>query len=94
MADSSRPAADPSRPAVGETRARQGRIGTGLIWVLIFGTLIAAIALFLAWMWKAPGLADANSDNGHVSAAKTFNAPEPAAIVPPPGADHTAPQPR
>jgi hypothetical protein len=93
MADSSRPAAEPARPVVSETRARQGRVGTGLIWVLVFGTLLAAIALLVAWTWKAPSLASANSGTGHVSGPPAFNAPEPAAIVPPQGADHTAPQP-
>jgi hypothetical protein len=77
-----------------ETRARQGRVGTGLIWVLVFGTLLAAIGLLVAWAWKAPNLSSANSDNGHVSGPAAFKAPEPAAIVPPQGADHTAPQPR
>ncbi|MDB5428290.1 MAG: hypothetical protein JWP28_2655 [Phenylobacterium sp.] len=91
MSDSSRPA-DPPRPVLNATRARQGRFGRHMVWVLVFSTLLAAIGLFLAWTWKAPSLASANSDNGRASAAKAFSAPEPAAVVPPPGTDHTAPQ--
>jgi len=95
MADSSTtPAGEQEHHTVlNATRARQGRIGRHMVWVLIFGTLLALIGLFLAWTWKAPSLASANSDNGRASAAgaKTFNAPEPAAVVPPPGTDHTAP---
>jgi hypothetical protein len=62
-----------------------------MVWVLVISTLLAGIGLVLAWTWKAPSLSSANSDNGHVNAAKTFNAPEPAPVVAKPGADHTAP---
>jgi len=93
MADSSTPAGEEQGHTVlNATRARQGRIGRHMVWVLIFSTLLAGIGLFVAWTWKAPSLASANSDNGRPSAGgKPFNAPEPAAIVPPPGTDHTAP---
>jgi hypothetical protein len=97
MADSSTTPADDSHgPVLNATRARQGRIGRHMVWVLIFGTLLAGIGLFVAWTWKAPSLASANSDNGRPSAAgaPAFNAPEPAAVTPQPGTDHTAPQPR
>ena len=90
MADSSRPA-EPHGPVLNATRARQGRLGRPMVWVLVISTMLAAIGLVLAWTWKAPSLSSANSDNGHVNAAKTFNAPEPTAVVPQPGADHTAP---
>jgi len=92
MADSSSPA-DPTRPVLNATRARQGRIGRHMIWVLVFSTLLAGIGLLVAWTWKAPSLASANSDNGHVNAATTFNAPEPAPVVPQSGAGHPSPQP-
>jgi hypothetical protein len=62
-----------------------------MVWVLVVSTLLAGIGLLLAWTWKAPSLAPANSGNGHSSAAKAFNAPEPAPVIPPPGTDHTAP---
>jgi hypothetical protein len=69
--------AETSRPVVTETRARQGIRGTGLFWVLVVSTLLAAAALFAAWMWRAPQLAHANSDNGKPSASTP--APGPAA---------------
>ena len=95
MTDSSPPAGDEQGHTVlNATRARQGRFGRHMVWVLIFSTLLAGIGLFAAWTWKAPSLASANSDNGRASAAgaKSFDAPEPAAVTPPPGTDHTAPQ--
>lgn len=95
MADSSTPATtEDGHTVVSATRARQGRFGRHMVWVLIFSTLLAGIGLLLAWSWKAPSLASATSDNGRASAAgaKTFNAPEPAAVIPQPGTDHTAPQ--
>ena len=37
-----------SRPTLGATRARQGRLGRHMIWVLLGGTWRAAIGLFAA----------------------------------------------
>jgi hypothetical protein len=91
MSDSSRPA-DPPKRVLSATRARQGRIGRHMVWVLVFSTLLAAIGLLLAWTWKAPTVASANSGAGRSSAAKAFDAPGPAPVVPAPGTDHTAPQ--
>jgi hypothetical protein len=95
MADTSRPA-DPPRPVVDATEARQARTVRPMIWVLVIGTLLAAAALTLAWLWKAPGLSRPGSQETTASkaAAGAFHAPEPAAVVPQPGTDHTAPQPR
>ena len=66
-----------SRPVVNATRARQGIRGTGLFWVLLISTFLAAAGLFAAWMWRAPQLAHANTDNGKpgVSAPATPPAP-------------------
>ncbi len=64
-----------SRPVVNETRARQAIRGTGLFWVLLVSTFLAAAGLFAAWMWRAPQLAHANSDNGHPAAAASAPAP-------------------
>jgi hypothetical protein len=69
-----------SRPAVGATRARQGRSGRHVFWVLLFGTLLAALALFAAWTWRSGDLASTNSNNGPAAEAPVFNAPEPAPI--------------
>jgi len=95
MADTSRPA-DPPRPVVDAIQARQGRSGRPIVWVLVIGTLLAALALTLAWLWKAPALSRPGSQQTTASkaTASTFHAPEPAAVIPPAGADHTAPQPR
>jgi len=35
------------------TRARQGRWGRHVFWVLVFGTVLAALGMFLAWTWKS-----------------------------------------
>jgi ABC-type uncharacterized transport system involved in gliding motility auxiliary subunit len=94
MAESSTPT-DPPRPVVAATPARQGLRGTHLFWVLVIGTALAAIGLFLAWTWKAPSLAaaDAKLASTHAQSAPAFTAPEPAPIASPPAADQPAPQP-
>jgi len=66
-----------SRPVVKETPARQGIRGTGLFWVLVVSTVLAAIGLLAAWVWRAPPLAHVNADNGRPAASTP--APEPAA---------------
>lgn len=70
----------PSRPVLNATRARSGRYGRHMLWVLLFGTLLAALGLFAAWTWKAPDLSAANTNNPRVSTAGSpaFNAPAPA----------------
>lgn len=102
MADSSSPA-DPPRPVLPATPARQGRLGRPVFWVLVISTLLAAIGLFFAWTWKAPGLSsdDAKLANDHPRASAAFSAPEPApatvqqgsdAVTPPTPAPSAAPQ--
>jgi hypothetical protein len=79
MADASRP--DTTRhPVVAATPARQGRFGKHMFWVLVFGTLLAAIGLFLAWTWKAPDLSRAADRlaNTHAAAGPAYSAPDPA----------------
>ncbi len=83
-----------SRPTtLNATRARQGRWGKHMLWVLLFGTLLAAAGLFAAWTWKAPQLAQSNSNNGPSHAAAQFDSPEPAVTVPQNGAKPGAPTP-
>lgn len=65
------------RPTLGATRARQGRFGRHVVWVLLFSTLLAALALFGAWTWRSGDLASTNSNNGPSPAGKTYNAPPP-----------------
>lgn len=40
-------------PHLSATRARQGRWGKHVFWVLVFGTAFAALGLLLAWIWRA-----------------------------------------
>jgi hypothetical protein len=64
---------------VGATPARQGRIGRQVIWVLVISTLLAAIVLLVAWVWRADELARVERNNGRVmTPAHEFNAPAPA----------------
>jgi hypothetical protein len=82
-----------SRPVMGATRARQGRAGRHIFWVLLFSTLLAALGIFAAWTWKSGDLASANADNGRAKpAARLFNSPEPAPVVPQPYQNGTAPE--
>jgi len=94
VADTSRPddGAD-HHPVVAATPTRQGRRGRRVFWVLVISTLLAAIALAVAWSWKAPDLARPGSQvrATNPDAAAAFHAPEPAAQVPPAGTGHTAP---
>jgi hypothetical protein len=93
MADSSN-SADPPRPVIPATRARQGRYGRHVFWVLVISTLLAAIGLFLAWTWRAQSLtaADTKIANDPLQTQSTFSAPEPAPVTVQKGADHTTPQ--
>jgi hypothetical protein len=72
-----------SRPTLNATRARQGRFGRHMIWVLLFGTLLAAIGLFAAWTWKAPDLASTEPSHAVQNQnARSFDSPEPAPGTP------------
>jgi hypothetical protein len=78
MAESSRPE-ETTGPVLAATPARQGRYGRHMFWVLVIGTALAAIGLFLAWTWKAPALArdDAKLAATHAQAGPTFSTPAP-----------------
>jgi hypothetical protein len=66
-------------PVISATRARQGRTGRHVFWVLVFGTLLATLALFAAWTWRSGDLASTEPDNGRqLSDATAFSAAEPA----------------
>ena len=64
-------------PVLNATRARQGLKGRHMVWVLVASTLLAALGLLVAWIWKAPDLAAANANNGAPRAAPAFDAPRP-----------------
>lgn len=75
MAYSSRPT-ETRHTVLNATRARQGRFGRPMFWVLVASTLLAALGLALAWAWRAPDLAAANSNNGPAKTASAFQAPQ------------------
>ncbi len=57
-------APDPQGPRLNATRARQGRWGRQVFWVLIISTVLAALALFGAWTFRARDLAEVEVNNG------------------------------
>jgi hypothetical protein len=74
-----------SRPTLNATRARQGRFSRHMIWVLLFGTLLAALGLFAAWTWKSDDLASVERNNARQPAlVQSFKAPDPATVTPQP----------
>lgn len=64
-------------PAVNATRARQGRWGRPVFWVLVFGTFLAALGMFAAWTWKSADEGPPGSGQETVD-GRGFGAPEPA----------------
>ena len=80
-----------SRPTLGATRARQGRLGRHVMWVLLFGIALTVLGFFAAYTWKAEDLASTEPNNARQQVdAQAFNAPEPAPINPQP-AEKAAP---
>ena len=70
-----------TRPVLGATRARQGRFGRHVFWVLLISTLLAALAVFGAWTWRSGDLATTEPHNARQPAdARAFDAPEPAPV--------------
>lgn len=51
-------------PVLNATRARQGRRGLHVFWVLIISTVAAAAALFGAWSMRSGDLANVEHNNG------------------------------
>jgi hypothetical protein len=68
-----------ARTTVGATRARQGRLGRHMLFVLLAALLLVVLGFFAAWTWKSGDLASTEPNNGkeHVD-AQAFNAPAPA----------------
>jgi hypothetical protein len=63
------------------TRARQGRFGVHMFWVLAVSTALAALALFGAWSWRADDLnSTLPSKAGAARTAQHFDTGEPAAL--------------
>jgi len=51
-------------PTLNATRARQGRYGKHVFWVLIISTVLGAIALFGAWSMQSRDLASVEHNSG------------------------------
>lgn len=65
-------------PVLNATRARQGRWGRHMFWVLAVSTLLAVIGLFAAWSWRAPDLAATEpTEAAQQQQAQTFDTPQP-----------------
>lgn len=63
-------------PDLSATRARQGRMGRDVFWVLVISVVLAIAALTVAWMWRAPQLSASEANNGKRPAlAQTFHSP-------------------
>lgn len=63
-ADIHHAAPDAPGPRLNATRARQGRWGRHVFWVLVISTVLAAMALFGAWSFRARDLAAVEVNNG------------------------------
>jgi hypothetical protein len=71
-----------SRPSIDVTRARQARLGRPVFWVLLASLILIALGFFATWSWKARDLSQAaNQGQAPASAARTFDAPPPAAAA-------------
>lgn len=74
-----------SRPVLGATRARQGRPGRPILWVLTVGIALTVIAFVIAYAFRADDFASTAPNNAREPAdAQMFNAPEPAPLAQPP----------
>ncbi len=65
-------------PALNATRARQGRWGKHVFWVLIISTVLAAAALFGAWGLHSGDLARTESTRGATATqeAEQYSTPQ------------------
>lgn len=65
-------------PVLNATRARQGRWGKHVFWVLILSTVLAAAALFSAWGLRSGDLARIESSRGVTSTqeAERYSTPQ------------------
>lgn len=76
-----------SRTVLGVTRARQGRSGRPIVWVLVFGLALTVLGFFAAYAWKADDLASTEVNNAREPQdAQVFDAPSSPAVLthPPP----------
>lgn len=65
---------------VSATRARQGRMGRHVLWVLLVSTALAALALFGAWTLHAPQWAGTRgTERASAAEARSFDTGAPVA---------------
>lgn len=80
MAPSTRSTSRPTTLDV--TRARQGRLGRNVFWVLIATLALVVLGFFAAWTWKSGDLASTQPNQAARQAnADQFAAPPPASAV-------------
>jgi hypothetical protein len=72
-----------SRPTVDVTRARQGRAGRNMLWVLIAALVLVVLGFLITYAFHAPHLSNAPGPRPPREVASTFNAPQPGAAARP-----------
>ena len=66
------------------TRARQGRFGRHVLWVLLVSTALAGLAMFGAWTWQGDQPTSADITNGPIrtpAEARLFDHPNPSQMT-------------
>lgn len=71
-------------PVIRASRARSGRMGRSVFWVLLISTLLAVLGLFIAWTLRTGDLASTEDTRNVPAESRAFEAPIPAAVTPPP----------
>ena len=66
------------RPTLGATRARQGRNGRRILWVLLFGIALTVIGFVLAYFWRTGGEVVSPPGAQQAVSGKAFDAAAPA----------------
>lgn len=73
------------RQRVGATRARQGRMGRNIFWVLVFGVALTILGFAATWAWKAGDFARTEPNGGasraNATSSSTYAAPRPDAAT-------------
>jgi len=60
------------------TRARQGRTGRNILWVLVIGVALTVLGFAATWAWKAGDFAsDQNNVAAQTAASPPFTSPRP-----------------
>jgi hypothetical protein len=76
-------ASSQDRPTtINATRARQGRLGRNIFWVLVFGIVLTVLGFAATWAWKASDFAAVQPSHAARQAnAAHFQAPPPSAAT-------------